>query len=89
MINYSFCSACNNENKLNEEKSRGCNKCNPQNPNKRLCDRCVEESCCVRCENGVLLVVLIPAIPFIALYSGYFIIRNTCLGRHWSEGLIK
>jgi hypothetical protein len=87
IMDYSFCQFCNNENV--EEKSRGCNRCNPKNPNKRLCDLCVEESCCVRCERGVLIVVLIPVIPFYGVYAGYFILRNKCLGRHWSEGLIR
>jgi hypothetical protein len=87
IIDYLICQGCIDENV--EEKSIGCNKCNPQNPNKRLCDLCVEKSCCVRCERGVLLVAFIPIIPFYTLYAGYFILRNKCLGRHWSEGLIR
>ncbi len=88
IMDYSICSACNNEEDV-KEKSKGCNRCNSKNPNKRLCDLCVEKSCCVRCERGVLIVAFIPIIPFYGVYAGYIALRNKCLGRHWSEGLIR
>ena len=82
IVDYHTCPKCI------VEHHTGCNKCNKCNLDKRLCDNCVEKSCCVKIEKIVKCVVLIPCIPIFIIPISYIVVRNKLLSRHWSEGLI-
>lgn len=89
IIEYNECQSCILEREENTQKIKGCHRCNKLNDNKRLCDDCVEKSGLVKCERIIAGIVLFPFIPILLIPFGYCVMRNKCLGRHWSEHIIN
>ena len=85
IVDMNYCQQCIVD---KENKNKGCYKCNKCSDNTRLCDDCIEKSGCVKCEKIIIGIVMIPFIPLLVIPYSYKAIRNKCLGRHWSEGII-
>lgn len=87
--NYQKCQTCELKTIQNDENTKGCKYCNLLNKNTRKCDECYQNSYCVQFENITKGILILPFLPIVLVGVLYISVRNKCLGRHWSEGLIK